>query len=149
VQNPVLLDAADAKHIVRYYEPFRIGAADTALDVFGAWAARHADITSDISMDRTFDGDNRDAFRLMSLYTTQQLPTEWRRLQSQYLQMPDGSCSLPVAYTLGISHFQRGKLNSWIAVLNSELTNASVTGDLRVNWLIARAFVEEIGQRAK
>jgi PA14 domain len=146
VQNPALLDAADAKHIVRYYEPFRIGATDAALDVFGTWAARKANIASEISIDRAFDGDDRDAFRLMSLYTTQQLPTEWRRLQSQYLQLPDGSCSLPVAYTLGISHLQRGKLSSWIALLNSELTNASITGDLRVNWLIARSFVEEIRQ---
>jgi hypothetical protein len=144
VQNPNLLSAVDSKTISNFYQSFRMGAPDQALSVFTLWASQQANLASGFSTDPVFEGDARDAFRKMALYTTLELPTQWTQLQSGSLQMPDGSCCLPVAYTLAVSSLGRGKLADWTASLDTRLSDAALTGDLRVNWLLARSFAEEI-----
>jgi hypothetical protein len=121
-----------------------MGASDRTLDVFGAWAAQQADLTPAISANSPFDEDNRRAFRQMAILVTQQQPEQAIRLQQQYLQLPDGRCCLPVAYTLAYSTLGSGKLADWTAQLDARLASQSLTGDLRVNWLLARAHAEEI-----
>jgi hypothetical protein len=49
-----------------------------------------------------------------------------------------------VAYTLAYGFLGKGKLTDWIAFLDAKLADPTVVGDLRVNWLIARAHAEEI-----
>jgi hypothetical protein len=144
LQTPELLDALDTKHAVRFYEAFRIGCPDKALDVFGAWAGRKADIGPDLSSDRVFNGDDCDAIASMAISTTQQFTGQASRLQGSYLQLPDGRCALPVAYTLAYSYLGRHRLADWIALLDGKLTDPTVTGDVRVNWLIARAQAQEL-----
>jgi hypothetical protein len=146
LQNPKLLDPVDAKTAVRFYQAFRMGAPDAALDVFGAWAARHANLLSELSNERVFDGDNSDAFAALAIDATQQLPEQAARLQSEFLQLPDGRCALPVAYTLGFSYLGRGKAPDWLAILDAKLADPTVTGDVRVNWLLARGTAEEFGE---
>ncbi len=145
LQNPTLLDPVDAKMAVRIYQGFRMGTPGKALDVFGAWAARHADLMCELSDDPTFDGDTSIKLAALAINTTQQLPGQASRLQNDFLQLPDGRCSLPVAYTLGYSYLGRGKASDWIAFLDAKLADPTVTGDLRVNWLIARATAAEFG----
>ena len=144
LQNPALLDAANAKDIVRFFQAFRLGTPDKALNVFGAWAARNADLPSEISDDPVFEGDMRRSFAWLAILTTQQLPSQAGRLQAKFLQLPDGRCALPVAYTLAFSYLGRHKMSDWIGVLDGKLADPAVGGELRVNWLIARAFAEEL-----
>jgi hypothetical protein len=144
LQNPTLLDAVDAKSAARFYEAFRMGAPEKALDAFGTWATRHADLACDFSDDRFFDGDNRAAMADMAAFTTLQLPDQVARLQNQYLQLPNGQCVLPVAYTLSYSYLGQRKIADWIALLDAKLADPTVTGDLRVNWLLARAHAQEL-----
>jgi hypothetical protein len=145
--NPGLLDAMDAKLAVRFYESFRMGTPDRALDVFGAWSARNADLACEFSNDRTFDGDTRYSLAQLAIFTTQQLPDHYARLQNEFLQLPDGRCSLPVAYTLTYSYLGRRKAADWMAFLDAKLADPTVVADLRVNWLIARSFAEEHGTK--
>jgi PA14 domain len=144
LQNPTLLDPVDAKHAVGFYQAFRIGNVDTALDVIGQWAAQHADLAPALALDPVFDGDTRNACRDLATYTTQQLPDQVTRLQNEKLQLPDGRCSLPIAYALAFSYLGRGKINNYVVFLNNRLLDGTLTGDARVNWLIARAMAEEI-----
>jgi hypothetical protein len=145
LQNFTLLDVLDARLMVRFYESFRFGTPDKALDVVGAWAARQADFACEVSTDRAFNGDVRDSLALMAILTTQQFPDQALRLQNEFLQLPDGRCCLPVAYTLTLSYMGRGKAADWMAFLDGKLADPTLGGDLRVNWLIARAQAEEFG----
>jgi hypothetical protein len=143
VQNPALLDAMDAAHAVDCFQAFRVGATDKALNVFGTWATRQPDSTCVLASERFFDRTTRTSLSGMAILTTQQLPSQATTLEQQFLQLADGRCSLPVAYVLAYSYLGRGRLSDWIATLNAKLTDQTVTGDLRVNWLLARGQAEE------
>jgi len=143
MQNPALLDAMDAPHAVDFFQSFRVGTPDKALTVFGTWAARQPDLTCAIAQDRFFDRLTRTSLSAMAILTTQQVPAHATTLEQQYLQLSDGRCSLPIAYTLAYSYLGRGKLADWTATLGAKLADSTVTGDLRVNWLLARAQAEE------
>lgn len=100
VQNPALLDAMDAQHAFRFFKAFRLGTPDKALNVFGTWAARQADIACALADERFFDADTRQALAGIAILVTQQFPQQSTSLQQQFLQLADGRCSLPVAYAL-------------------------------------------------
>jgi PA14 domain len=144
LQNPTLLSPVDVPTAVRFYQAFRMGGPDKALEVFGTWAGRYANYASDFSDSRSFDGDSRLALADMAAFVTQQLPSQAAVLQNQYLQLPDGRCVLPVAYTLSYSYLSQKKQAAWIAFLDAKLADPTLTGDLRVNWLLARAHVQEL-----
>ena len=147
-QNPSLLDAMDASHAVRFFRAFRIGATDKALNVFGTWAGRQADMPCALANERSFDGTTRLALATMAILITQQLPSQAVSLQQGFLQTPDGRCSLPIAYTLSYSQLGLGTLSNWAATLDAKLADPTVTGDLRVNWLLARAQAQEFTRPA-
>jgi hypothetical protein len=144
LQNPSLLDPMNPKLAVRFFAAFRIGTPDKALDVFGTWAARHADVSSQPTTDQVFEGDERFAYANIATMTTQQFPGQADRLRTAYLQLPDGRCSLPVAYTLACSYLGLRKFPDWIALLDAKLADPTLTGDVRVNWLLARANAQEL-----
>ncbi len=148
LQNPSVLSAMNANQAVSFFEDFRVGTPEKALNVFGAWAARKADWSSELSTYLFFDAATRLPLANMATFTTQQLPDQSTRLQQEFLQLPDGRCSLPVAYTLTYSYLGRSKLSDWIAFLDAKLADPSLTGDTRVNWLLARAQAQEFTRRA-
>jgi hypothetical protein len=143
LSNPSLLDPVDPKTAVRFYQSFRPGTPERALDVFGAWATRHADLSCQMSNELVFDGDTRFWLAALAISTTQQLPAHAHRLQTEFLQLPDGRCSLPVAYALCYSYLGKQKLKDWIQFLDTKLGDSTVVGDVRVNWLLARAHAQE------
>jgi hypothetical protein len=146
LQNPALLDTVTLKQAVEFYQSHRFGATETALDVFGTWAGRHADQICQMIPHPEFDQDNRWYAAVMARLTTMQSPNHVQRLRNEYLQAADGRCSLPVAYVLAASSLGQRKLGDWTMFLDNRLADTSLTGDLRVNWLIARAEAEEIRQ---
>jgi hypothetical protein len=146
VQNPSLLDRLDLKTIVRVYQAYRFGNPDRALEMFGAWALRHPDVVGEISTDTVFQGDERLACATLAICTTQQLPSQAARLQQDFLVLPDGRCSLPVAFTLGCSYLGEKRYVEWVEFLEGKLADASLSGDQRVNWLIARANAAELSE---
>jgi hypothetical protein len=147
LNRPELLDAYTSRRIVNLYRAYRMGATETALDVFGRWAVGNASGECDIAEDLEnpgFDWENRKAYHTMAMSVTQELPTHAGRLQNEFLEMSDGSCCLPVAYTLGYSYLMQDTLDEWVNLLEAKLALNTLTGDKRVNWLIARAHADEI-----
>jgi hypothetical protein len=146
VQNPTLLDAMDAGRAVDFFQSFRVGAPDKALNVLGTWATRQSDMPCALAPGRVFDQGTRSALAGLAIMMTQQLPQQAASFQQQFLQTPDGRCALPVAYTLAYSNLGVGNLANWIASLDAQLANSTVTGDLRANWLLARAQAQEFAR---
>ncbi|QDU44550.1 PA14 domain protein [Symmachiella dynata] len=145
--RPALLDPLGAGGAVDLYRDFRIGATELALDVFGQWAIRNANCECRMPHETWLPGidlENREAYHFMAVAVTQELPAHADRLRDEFLELPDGSCSLPVAYVLGYSYLGRDKLEEWTELLDTRLAEESLTGDKRVNWLIARAHAQEI-----
>ncbi len=66
------------------------------------------------------------------------------RLEQEYLETPAGGCCLPVAYIVSYGHHAEGRIEQWIEKLDARLDDDALTGDRRVNWLLARADAEEI-----
>lgn len=143
--HPQLLDPVEAPRAVSFYRAFRFGNPDEALEVFGTWATRHPNITCSLDQPSIwlFERLTRYAMADMALMTTHQHPGQITVLQDEYLELPDGSCSLPVAYTLACSYLGQRMLPDWIAFLDDKIDNLPA-GDARVNWLLARAFAEEL-----
>jgi hypothetical protein len=145
--RPSLIEGADARTIWKFYRSFHMSSPEKALDVFGAWAAKHADDACDVLPIASTYGalsDLRDACRELSTCVFHELPTLIPILQSRHLERPDGICVLPVGYTLNYGYHTTGRLAEWRKVLDDTLSNASLTGDRRVNWLLLRAHAEEI-----
>ena len=142
-----LLDAYTPRRIVNLYRAYRMGSTETALDVFGQWAKQNASIECELPPSiqaQGFDFGNRKAYHTMAMSAVKEMPSHVGRMQNEFLELPDGSCCLPVAYTLGYSYLMQDKLDEWIALLEAKLAQNTLTGDRRANWLIARAHADEI-----
>ena len=150
-ENPELLNRVDDEQLVQLYRNLRFGAEYDAVDMLGAWMQLHADVTPKITAD--FFRENRQLYAKLAIHLARQLPDGYRVLHDRYLEMPDGRCALPVAYTLSYSvlavppvltdleNIKRPKSPSsdWSELLDAKLEDTSITGDVRVNWLIAEA----------
>ncbi|MCA9077774.1 MAG: hypothetical protein KDA93_22295 [Planctomycetaceae bacterium] len=147
IVRPSLLNDVEPKDAWKFYRSYRFGAADEALEVFGLWALQHADRTPNPSAgsSHSIDGDFRDACRRIGHYIAHET-SQADELRDGHLEQTDGSCCLPIAYTLNYSYLSQGKLDEWIADLDARLDQPGVAGDKRVNWLIARGHAEEIRQ---
>ncbi len=145
--RPVLLDAFSARRIVGLYRGYRIGATETALDLFGQWAWRNANLECEMPQEipsRGFDYENRKALHLMGMSVATELPDHADRLRDEFLEIDDGSCCLPVAYALGYRALIQNRLDEWTEFLDARLAQETLTGSKRVNWLIAKAHAREI-----
>jgi hypothetical protein len=147
LSRPSLLEPLDSGKFLWLYRAFRMGATDEALEVFGVWSAQRADhdcAMPDFVPQAAIDNEMRKLCRRMAICVTQELPEQRLRLRDEHLELDDGTCCLPVAYTLGYSYQSLGQIQEWIAQLDARLNDSSVAGDQRVNWLIARAHADEI-----
>jgi len=145
--RPALLDPLNSRATVDLYRAFRMGAEEEALDVFGQWALRNAScecVMPDEPHLWGVDLRNREAYHEMAVAVSQELPGHTDRLRDEFLELPDGSCCLPVAYVLAYSYLGRDKFKEWNDLLADKLALETSTGDRRVNWLIAAAHAREI-----
>ncbi|MEM8669489.1 MAG: hypothetical protein AAGG48_18330, partial [Planctomycetota bacterium] len=142
--NPSLLELAGQAEMASFYEVVRFGAEREALDLIGAWMTVHADGTPQLAADaQSYYAANCEPYHRLAVALAYLHPESITWLED-FLVTDDGSCCLPAACTLGYCYQMRGELLDWMALLDVQLNDASVTGDKRVNWLIARAVAEEI-----
>jgi hypothetical protein len=87
---------------------------------------------------------NRLTLRRLTEHLAFENPAMGLALQDQFLETEGGACVLPAAYTLAYCHLLTGRIEEWVALLQEKLDDEQLTGDRRVNWLIARAMAEEI-----
>jgi hypothetical protein len=153
-----VLNSLPAEQVVTLYEGFRFGNEEHALDVVGQWMQAHADITPEITLD--FFRVNRQPYWELGQLLGGQFPEHVKLLQERYLVLEDGRCVLPAAYTLSYATLAQDVTRpsvfdprrqtlpatvsgNWNDVLAAELADDEVSGDLRVNWLLARAQAKE------
>jgi hypothetical protein len=145
--RPELLSSISFGKMHEFYKAFRMGAPDEALDVLGAWGLVHKDLASQLPptmTNRAYFETNRLAARDLTIALAAQLPRHAELLQEEYLESESGECVLPIAYLAGYCHLANDRMAEWIAFLDEKLDQETLAGDRRVNWLIARAFAEEI-----
>lgn len=127
------------------YTRYWHGAPDEAIAFLGTWMQLHPNEPPRLSgTSKGFYQNNRWKYRQITIPTVMQYPEHFRVLLEEYLEMPDGGCCLPVAYSLGYGHLVQGKMQEWIELLDAKLEDELLIGDRRVNWLLARAHAEEI-----
>ncbi len=145
--RPSLLDPVELEQARDLYRAFRFGNPARALDIFGLWATRHPDLAC-ITPNGTgffgFNYYNRRDFRQLSLCVTKELAAHGGRLESEFLELDDGRCCLPVAYTLAYCYHGQDRFDEWVALLDTKLAGDSLIGEQRVNWLLARGHAQEI-----
>ncbi len=140
--HPALLEECTSQGADNLYSRCRIGAPDQALQLVGEWAQLHGDETVKLAVN--FYQANRDVYRRLAQEMVWQYREHLDRLEQDYLALPDGRCSLPVAYTLSYGYWMQKRITEWIDKLDARLADEQLTGDRRVNWLLARAQAEEI-----
>jgi hypothetical protein len=140
--HPALLESCNPRAIATLYSRCRVGAPDEALRMVGLWAQLHADETPVPQVD--FYQANREVYRELSHKMVSQYAGHLTALEEGYLELPDGTCSLPVAYIVSYGYWAQGKIRDWIDQLDGRLEGDALDGDRRVNWLIARAQAEAI-----
>jgi len=143
-QQNDLMQSLSFRQARRLYTSFRYGAVDEALEFLGQWMQLHPDAAP------TFAGDffwaNRSGYTELMIALAWEYPPHLEKLQEDFLEMPDGGCCLPAAYTLSYGHMARGTFDEWLDLLDAQLDDEAMRGDRRVNWLLARAQAEEIRQ---
>lgn len=135
---------------LRFYSFARLGDPERALDLVGASMQlgtefRHHTYGPALAGNRrNYWAWNRSRYRLLAAAFVWEHPSSLQQLEDKYLEMADGSCCPPVAYTLAYGYLLQGKIEEWIDLLDTTLDDNSLTGDRRVGWLLARAMAEEI-----
>ena len=152
LSRPDLLDRISQQQIVPLYRRFRFGSEEESLELLGHWMQLRPDITPHISTN--FFRDNRQPYWELAQLLALQLPEQCQQLQDRYLETQDGRCALPVAYTLSYAYFTQARLtlpapgqrerpvsafDEWVQYLTDTLADDSLSGNHRVNWLLARA----------
>jgi hypothetical protein len=148
LQNrPAMLERLTPAEAIRFFRAFRFGVEDAALDAYGLWAKQHANLQSAFPSrpdQQAYFDVNRMEFHDLARCVYQQSPEQAKRLESEFLTAEDGSCVLPVAYTLAYCYQDSGRINEWMKLIDERLADAEVAGDARVNWFLARAMIDEI-----
>lgn len=143
--RPEILRRISNEKMYRIYTRYRFGTEDAAFDTLAAWMIVHKDKSPTIVGDpMSFFLYNRHNFRMLTLMMPGKSPEKFQRIRDELLELEDGTCCLPAAYTLAYAHLLEGNINDWIEELDASLAEESLRGDRRVNWLIARAMAEEI-----
>ena len=145
VNYPDIIQQMSMANAYAVYTQYWFGASDEAIAFLGTWMLLHPNVDSKLSASSTeYFQRNRWRFRQITIPTVMQYPEHFQVLLEEYLEMPDGGCCLPAAYSLGYGHLVQDRMSEWIELLDAKLADESLSGDRRVNWLLARAHAEEI-----
>lgn len=139
---PLVVQNATLPGVCLFYQRVRIGAEQEAMGVLSTWMKSNPDWSAGLS-GRNWRGDPR-TYHSLIVALAWELPGSFDEFEALCLETDDGHCSLPAAYTVAYGKLQQGQLMQWIGELEERLADEQLTGDRRVNWLIARAMAEEI-----
>lgn len=116
------------------------GEPEAAMQVIISWCNQNPNYLAEIS--GSFRKANRDPFRAITDEIVLATDTGKELLESKLVN--SGQLNLPAAYLLSYVTQREQAQGDWITRLNEKLTDKSIAGDARVNWLLARAQAEEI-----
>jgi hypothetical protein len=141
LDRPTLLECHPQLSSLEFYWNCRGADLDGSLAVLGEWAQLHPDAEPEFVL--PFEQNTKPYAALIKAVVWQYRP-HLDALEEDYLALPDGGCCLPVAYILTEGYLGKERIGEWIEKLDARLDENSLSGDRRVNWLIARAYTEEI-----
>ncbi|MCA9264272.1 MAG: hypothetical protein KDA60_10510, partial [Planctomycetales bacterium] len=153
LNRPVLIGRMSLGDVMRFYRAFRWGAASESLQIVSQWCEQNANLEPVLDDSNgtwfgfhrgEFVDKNRDPFRWLPMFIAFQHEGQSAQFEEDALVGVDGTCSLPAAYFLAYCHLLRGDIEGWIEMLDAHLEDETISGDAKVNWLIARAQAEEI-----
>ena len=98
------------------------------------------------------DGDTRDSYErknhfasyIVGAWMMTEFPSRLEELKNRCLVRDDGSCNPGVALMIAHGYRQVQDQATWRAYLDDVLADATLTGDARATWLMARASAEEL-----
>jgi PA14 domain len=140
--HPELMSLRPWWSVEQFYVNLRQDSPTGALNVLGRWMQDHADEAPTLSDD--YYKTNQVQYCDMAEFTFHHFPPHSEQLEANFLVTKDGRCVLPAAYALAYGYLADGRIEEWIKKLEERLSDKSLTGDRRVNWLLARAMAEEI-----
>lgn len=145
IQHPDTFEEAQLWEMLKLHDLLQPGAERESLDLLGAWMTKHSNWAPRLAIGpEEYFRTNRGSFRFACNSLLWQHEDSMAWLESDYLESEDWGCSLPVAYVLAYGYLQQNRIQDWISQLDARLDDETLVGDPRVNWLIARAFAEEI-----
>lgn len=155
LSRPEMLRSLYPKEALDVYRSFRLKNPEAALDLFGLWAQLNADCHCRMPLQYinrmrhfkefyTFDYYQQRTWRTMAQCVSVHSPTHAARLEAEYLELEDGSCSLPIAQILTYVYMGRGQFDEWVAKLAAKTGDENLNGDQKANWFLAAAQAEEI-----
>ncbi|MCA9129578.1 MAG: hypothetical protein KDB22_20970 [Planctomycetales bacterium] len=146
-KHPDVVAPTDQWTMIYFHDSVRYGAERPALDLLGQWLVSQANRTPEPADSvNSYLESNYKPLRHLIIPLLLEHPQSSQWLMEDYLALEDGGCSVASAVVLGYVHSVGGTMDEWIGRLDERLTDEEVTGDTRVNWLIARNFAEEIRQ---
>ncbi len=141
-ERPALLEMMSIDQISEVFVNCQQGTGNASVRLLGTWMHLHSNVEPELALN--FYRENRHLYRYLTIRLVWQDRRGIELLLDEYLELPDGSCCLPAAYTLAYGHLVQGKIEEWVELLNAKLADNSLTGERRVNWLLARAQAQEI-----
>lgn len=143
--EPKHVAAVDVWNMVYFYDTVRFGAEQAAVDLLATWLNAHANRYSEMTTSRNeYFEANIKPFRHLLIPMVIEHPASADWLENNHLVLEDGTCSIPTATVLTYINVVNLRLPLWIAKLDHRLEDEALTGEKRVNWLIARALAEEL-----
>jgi hypothetical protein len=142
VAHPELMALRPWWSVEQFYVNLRQDSPTAACNVLGRWMQDHADEAPSLSDD--YYKTNQVQYCDMAEFTFHHYPPHADQLEASFLVTNDGRCALPAAYVLGFGYLSQGRIEEWVKKLDDRLSDKSLIGDRRVNWLLARATAEEI-----
>jgi len=140
--RPGLLRKAAGDRICELYFAARVGALDAALEMLGKWCQAHPN--GETILGTRHSPYRHGWYKEINIGIVWQYAPHHEMLEEQYLEMPDGGCNLTAACILAHSYKDQDRFEQWIEKLETRLADKSLAGDQRVNWLLARAYAEEM-----
>lgn len=155
LSRPEVVRAMSTEAMARLWQSIYMLPSGDQVTLLGEWTLAHPQPRVSAGLypgwsDGSYQQLNTDYYWLMGLFLQGPYWEHAERLWDEYLVRPNGECNLCVAYLTAFStrleslrrdgrHRER-----FDEQLRRRLDDATVRGDVRVTWLLARAFADEV-----
>jgi hypothetical protein len=147
-QHSNLLEAMSPDMVGQLMEPIYMVPGNEHLDLLVAWSAARPQPRTVIG--RIPDRDlgsywalNIGSYGLIGDHLQGQV--NWEDMESlwdEHLERPDGECNLAIAYASVRAAVMARKRKPLVDRINAALADQTITGDQRMTWLLAKAYVK-------
>ena len=146
--NPEVIQALDADQMLSVHSVAKHTPGSAMVDFVANWCEgnwdRCAPGTIDGSGGESYERKNHFASYIVGAWMMTEFPSRIDDLKNRCLVRDDGSCNPGVALMIAHGYRQSEDQATWRAYLDDVLADATLTGDARATWLMARGSAEEL-----